>query len=150
MIQIICPVDSFKHYEKPIIEFQKRLGKKVKLIKIKPSKKKEETEVKKEETERLKQILEKTKGYKVLLCIDGNSLNSIEFERFLSEKQMNFSDITFVIGGAFGVDFEKIQDLIDYKFSFSKMTFPHSLALLTLYEQLYRAESIKTGKKYHK
>ncbi len=150
MIKILSFVDSFKQYEKPILEFQKRLGKKVELIKIKPSKKKEEVEVKKEETEKLRQILEKTKWYKVLLFIDGKNFDSIEFEKFLSEKQMNFSEIVFIIWWAFWVDFEKIKDLIDYKFSFSKMTFPHSLALLMLYEQLYRAETIKIWKNYHK
>ncbi len=150
MIKILSFVDSFKQYEKAILEFQKRLGKKVELVKLKPSKKKEEVEVKKEETEKLRQALEKTKWYKVLLYIDGKSFSSIEFERFLSEKEMNYKDIIFIIWWAFWVDFEKIKDEIDYKFSFSKMTFPHSLALLMLYEQLYRAETIKIWKSYHK
>ncbi len=61
MIKILSFVDSFKQYEKPISEFQKRLGKKVELIKLKPSKKREESEMKKEETDRLLQVLEKTK-----------------------------------------------------------------------------------------
>lgn len=150
MIKILSFVDSFKQYEKPISEFQKRLGKKVELIKLKPSKKREESEMKKEETDRLLQVLEKTKWYKVLLFIGGKNFDSIEFEKFIAEKEMNFGEVVFIIWGAFWVDFEKIQHLIDYKFSFSKMTFPHSLALLILYEQLYRSDTIKSGKNYHK
>ncbi len=150
MIKILSFVDSFKQYEKAILEFQKRLGKKVELVRLKPSKKKEEKEVKKEESEKLLEILKKTKWYKVLLFIDGKNFNSIEFEKFLREKELNFSDIVFIIWWAFWVDFEKIKNEIDYNFSFSKMTFPHCLALLMLLEQIYRAESIKVWKNYHK
>jgi hypothetical protein len=38
MIKIISFVDSFKHYDEPIKEFQKRLGKDIELIKLKPIK----------------------------------------------------------------------------------------------------------------
>lgn len=150
MIKILSFVDSFKQYEKWVLEFQKRLTKKVELIKLKPSKKKEEIEVKKEETEKLKEVLEKTKWYKVLLFINWKNFDSLEFQKFIEEKEINFWNVVFIIWWAFWVDFEKIKDVIDYKFSFSKMTFPHSLALLMLYEQLYRAETIKIWKNYHK
>ena len=45
MIKIIAFVDSFKHYSEPIKEFQKRLWKKVDFLKLKPSSKKNISEI---------------------------------------------------------------------------------------------------------
>ncbi|ATU05769.1 hypothetical protein BKN14_05030 [Candidatus Gracilibacteria bacterium HOT-871] len=149
MIKIIAFVDSFKHYSEPIKEFQKRLGKKVDFLKLKPSSKKNISEIIKEETQVLEEILKKQKGYKVLLYINGKTFDSLDFAKFVEEKQVQFSDIVFIIGGAFGVDFEKISENIDFKFSFGPMTFPHSLAILMLLEQVYRAQTIKKGSSYH-
>lgn len=149
MIKIISFVDSFKHYEEPIKEFQKRLGKSVEFVKLKPSKKKNISEIISEETSELKKILEKTKWYKVLLFINGKIMDSVEFQKFIEEKQTNFSDIVFVIWWAYWVDFEKISENIDFKFSFWPMTFPHSQAIMMLFEQIYRAETIKKWSGYH-
>ncbi|RAL57681.1 hypothetical protein BLD25_01990 [Candidatus Gracilibacteria bacterium GN02-872] len=149
MIKIIAFVDSFKHYSESIKEFQKRLGKKVDFLKLKPSSKKNISEIIKEETQVLEEILKKQKGYKVLLYINGKTFDSLDFTKFVEEKQAQFSDLIFVIGGAYGVDFGKIKNLIDFCFSFSPMTFPHCQAILMIYEQIYRAETIKTGSSYH-
>ncbi|RKW23117.1 23S rRNA (pseudouridine(1915)-N(3))-methyltransferase RlmH [Candidatus Gracilibacteria bacterium] len=149
MIKIIAFVDSFKHYNEPILEFQKRLGKTIDFIKLKPSKKKEISEIIAEETDILKKYLEKIKGFKILLFINGKTLDSVSFSEFIEEKQVQFSDIVFIIGGAFGVDFEKISENIDFKFSFGPMTFPHFQAILMLFEQIYRAQTIKKGSSYH-
>jgi hypothetical protein len=61
MIKIISPVDSFKHYKEPINEFLKRLGKKVEIVKLKPSKYEKIEKVVDEETKELQKILLKTK-----------------------------------------------------------------------------------------
>lgn len=61
MIKIISFVDSFKHYEEPIREFQKRLWKSVEFIKLKPSKKKNISEIILDETEILKKKFRKNK-----------------------------------------------------------------------------------------
>ena len=149
MIKIISFVDSFKHYNEPIKEFQKRLWKKVDFLKLKPSKKNEISEIIAEETDILKKYLEKTKWFKVLLFINWKMLDSIKFGEFIEEKQVQFSDIVFIIWWAFWVDFEKISENIDFKFSFWPMTFPHSQAILMLFEQIYRAQTIKKGSSYH-
>jgi len=149
MIKIIAFVDSFKHYNEPILEFQKRLWKTIDFIKLKPSKKKEISEIIAEETDILKKYLEKTKWFKILLFINWKTLDSVSFSEFIEEKQVQFSDIVFIIWWAFWVDFEKISENIDFRFSFWPMTFPHSLAILMLLEQVYRAQTIKKWSSYH-
>jgi len=149
MIKIISFVDSFKHYDEPIKEFQKRLWKTIEFIKLKPSKRIEINEILLEETIELKKYLEKIKWYKVLLYIDSKTMDTIQFSKFILETQMKYWDVIFIIGWAYWVIFEKIEDLIDLKISFSPMTFPHAQAIMMLYEQLYRVSCIKSGVKYH-
>ena len=149
MIKIISFVDSFKHYEEPIKEFQKRLWKQVQFVKLKPSKRKESKEIIKDESNNLLKILEKTKWYKVLLYIDSKELDTLEFAKMIESKQMQYSDIVFIIGWAYWVDYNIIKKEIDFKLSLSPMTFPHSQAIMMLFEQVYRASCIKKGIKYH-
>jgi 23S rRNA (pseudouridine1915-N3)-methyltransferase len=56
--------------------------------------------------------------------------------------------LVFIIGGAFGVS-EEIKSCANATFKLSSLTFPHMLVRLLLVEQLYRAQSILTGGKYH-
>lgn len=58
------------------------------------------------------------------------------------------SEMTFVIGGAFGVS-EKLRNAARLRLSFSPMTFTHQMVRLLLVEQLYRACKINRGEPYH-
>lgn len=59
------------------------------------------------------------------------------------------SSACFLIGSSFGIA-QRVKDKADFKLSMSPMTFPHHLARIMVLEQLYRAEAIQAGSKYHK
>lgn len=57
--------------------------------------------------------------------------------------------IVFLIGGPHGLSLA-CKERADYLLSFSQMTFPHQLARLILFEQIYRAFTILRGLPYHR
>jgi len=59
------------------------------------------------------------------------------------------SELTFIIGGSYGVS-KEVEDKVQFKLSFSKLTFPHQLMRVILMEQIYRAFTIINNKGYHK
>ncbi|MFH1652601.1 MAG: 23S rRNA (pseudouridine(1915)-N(3))-methyltransferase RlmH [Pseudomonadota bacterium] len=96
----------------------------------------------------LKQIL--PQSYVVALDLTGKQLSSEELAAEIQGWQnSSVREVVFVIGGALGLDPEVLHraNLI---ISLSKMTFPHEMCPLILFEQLYRAFSILRGEKYHK
>ena len=87
------------------------------------------------------------------LCIftpEGKILSSEEFAGKIKEvKNMGKSSACFLIGSSFGIS-QKVKDKADFKLSMGRMTFPHHLARIMVLEQIYRAEAIQAGSKYHK
>jgi 23S rRNA (pseudouridine1915-N3)-methyltransferase len=84
------------------------------------------------------------------LTPEGKLLSSEELADTLkSVKNSGKSSACFLIGSSFGMD-PSLKAQADFKLSMSKMTFPHHLARVMVLEQLYRAESIQAGSKYHK
>ena len=87
------------------------------------------------------------------LCVftpEGKLLSSEALAQKMGDiKISGKSSACFLIGSSFGIS-PKIKNIADMKLSMSPMTFPHHLARIMVLEQLYRAEAIQAGSKYHK
>ncbi len=89
-------------------------------------------------------------SYVFSMCIEGKQMSSEELSVKIEDMALcGKSNITFIIGSSFGLS-DEIKRMSDFKFSMSKMTFPHKLARIMLTEQIYRAFSISNNAKYHK
>lgn len=109
----------------------------------------EEKKIRQKEGERLLKVLSK-QDYVILLDRQGKELSSPELAVFLEKKALaGQSSLVFIIGGSLGAD-EDVQKRADYRWSFSKLTFPHQLIRLVLVEQIYRAFKINKNEPYHK
>ena len=84
----------------------------------------------------------------VLLDEHGKELRSIEFARWLEQKQQTARRLVFVIGGPYGFS-DAVYARANEKLSLSKMTFSHQMVRLIFTEQLYRACTIIKGEPYH-
>ena len=60
-----------------------------------------------------------------------------------------FQSICFVLGSAYGLA-PDVKRRAHESWSFGRLTLPHDLARVVLWEQLYRAQSILKGEPYHK
>ena len=87
------------------------------------------------------------------LCVltpEGKLLSSEELAKKMKDVKLSGkSSACFVIGSSFGMS-PRVKEKADFKLSMSPMTFPHHLARVMVLEQLYRAEAIQAGSKYHK
>lgn len=95
------------------------------------------------------EILRAVRGYKILLDIEGQQFTSNELAKKIEKVSLSNSEITFIIGGSYGVS-EKVKEQVDFRLSFGKITLPHNLARVVLVEQIYRAFMITSGSTYHK
>ena len=85
-----------------------------------------------------------------VLTPEGKIISSEELAAQIRDvKNSGKSSACFLIGSSFGIA-RKIKEKADFKLSMSRMTFPHHLARIMVLEQLYRAEAIQAGSKYHK
>lgn len=85
-----------------------------------------------------------------VLTPEGRELSSEKFAEKLGEVKLSGkSSACFLIGSSFGMA-QRVKQKADFKLSMGPMTFPHHLARIMVLEQLYRAEAIQAGSKYHK
>ena len=81
---------------------------------------------------------------------EGKTLSSPDFaEKLRQVKLSGKSNACFLIGSSFGMS-PRVKNQADFQLSMGPMTFPHHLARIMVLEQLYRAEAIQAGSKYHK
>ena len=146
-----------KFYREALAEYTKRLSRycKLEILEVADEKTPENASRREEE------LLLQKEGERILryikpemtvfaLAIEGESLNSTDFAQVIERQGLQgHSSLAFLIGGSLGLHPDVLKQC-HRKISFSPMTFPHHLARIMVLEQLYRAESIQAGSKYHK
>lgn len=147
MYNILSISDSDKHRNSAIQEYEKRLGKLVNIENIKPSKNWTHQQIIQKDTENIVQILEKryNQYYKILMSKDGKLTTTEELERTIHK----YNHVVFIIWWPYWLNENQLNTIVDEKIWFGKITLPHWLAKLTLVEQIYRCETIRSGKSYH-
>lgn len=144
-------------YRDAAAEFQKRLGRYVKLEILETPDEKTPEDASLAERQKILDLegdrllkLMRQDAYVIALAIQGKMLDSVE----LSEKIRLLGvggtrRIIFVIGGSLGLS-DAVLRRADFRLSFSKMTFPHQLMRVVLLEQIYRSYRIMNREPYHK
>ena len=85
----------------------------------------------------------------IAMCIKAKAPDSVGLSDLMQKWSLDGRRNVFIIGGSNGIS-DEVLARADERVSFSNLTFPHGLMRVILLEQLYRAERIRTGEKYHK
>lgn len=139
-----------KYLKEAISEYTKRLSKYTKLEIIELNDYDFDNKnivLEKEKDQILKYINDK--DYIITLEIEGKQFSSTEFAEKIDNIFLSNSNITFIIGGSYGLH-DDIKKKSNLALSFSKFTFPHQLFRVILLEQIYRAFKIIKNESYHK
>ena len=150
MIKIITVGKLKEEYFKDAVnEYLKRLSKytKIDLIEVSDENYDIVKTLEKERDSILKHVNDK--DYIITMEIEGRELTSVELSKKINDTLITNSDITFIIGGSYGLH-DDIKKRSNYALSFSKMTFPHQLFRVMLLEQIYRSFKILNNETYHK
>jgi len=96
-------------------------------------------------------LLQRSEGMlRIVLDERGAELTSRAFaEKISGWEQNSVKSVAILIGGADGHT-AALREAAGWTWALSKLTLQHELALVVLYEQLYRAYSIKAGLPYHR
>ncbi len=86
---------------------------------------------------------------KVALCVEGREYDSVALARLVEKYGDEKGRISFIIGSSHGLS-DAVKAAADLRLSVSKLTFPHQLMRVVLFEALYRSMTIIAGKRYHK
>jgi 23S rRNA (pseudouridine1915-N3)-methyltransferase len=85
----------------------------------------------------------------VALSRRGEPWTSAQLAELVGRWEMDGRDVTFAIGDADGLPEETLRRA-ERTWSLGPLTLPHELARVVLYEQLYRAHTIRRGEPYHR
>ncbi|PYP57645.1 MAG: 23S rRNA (pseudouridine(1915)-N(3))-methyltransferase RlmH [Gemmatimonadetes bacterium] len=85
----------------------------------------------------------------VALTRRGEEWTSGQLAEWTGRWEMEGRDITFAIGGADTLPDEVLRKA-ERLWSLSRLTLPHEVARVVVYEQLYRAHTIRRGEPYHR
>jgi 23S rRNA (pseudouridine1915-N3)-methyltransferase len=87
--------------------------------------------------------------YVVALDERGSEMTTRELASWLATRLQDGSDLAFLIGGPDGFAADVLRRA-DFKWSLSRLTFPHALVRVVLAEQLYRAHGVLSNHPYHR
>ncbi len=85
----------------------------------------------------------------VALAERGESCTSDQLAEWTARWEREGREVTIALGGADGLP-DPVLARAERLWSLSRLTFPHELARVILYEQLYRAYTIRRGEPYHR
>jgi len=85
----------------------------------------------------------------IVLDPDGDNLSSPQLASLLERTTTRSLKPTFLMGGPEGLD-RSLMPPSAHTIAFGRATWPHLLARVMLMEQLYRAQEILSGTKYHR
>lgn len=139
-----------KYLQEAIVEYKKRISKYTNLgiIEVKDEGLVEEKKALELEATKIEKHLG-DREYIITMEIDGNEYSSPEFAEKIRKTLIENSNITFIIGGSYGLA-DSIKNRANLHLSFSKLTFPHQLFRVILLEQIYRVYKINNNESYHK
>ncbi len=87
--------------------------------------------------------------FKIAMCVEGKEYDSVGLSELIRRASDEKGRIALIIGSSHGLS-EKVKRECDARISLSKLTFPHQLMRVILFEALYRSFTIIAGKRYHK
>ena len=85
----------------------------------------------------------------VALAEQGDQWTSAQLADWTARWELEGRDVTFALGGAEALPAPVLRGA-ERIWSLSRLTFPHELARVVLYEQLYRGYTIRRGEPYHR
>ena len=88
-------------------------------------------------------------AYKIALCVEGREMSSEALAEVVRGAQDTTGKLALIIGSSHGLS-DKVKAAANLRLSFSRLTFPHQLIRVNLWEALYRSFTIISGRKYHK
>ena len=86
---------------------------------------------------------------RIAMCVEGREYDSPALASLIGSMADERGRITLIIGSSHGLS-ETVKRECQLRLSLSKLTFPHQLMRVILFEALYRSFTILAGKKYHK
>ena len=152
IILLLVGKTTSKHIGACINDYVERIGHYVPfelqvIPELKQTKHLTEAQQKQMEGEQLLRALQPTDDV-VLLDERGKELRSMEFARWIEQKQHTARRLVFIIGGPYGFSpdlYARAKEML----SLSRMTFSHQMVRLFFTEQIYRACTIIKGEPYH-
>ena len=149
MLKIICIGKKHEKWiEDAILRYEKRLNKPFNLQwQILPHSAFQNVAARGDESNRILAKIDQ-RDFVILLDETGQNIDSPRFSKLLQDNFLASRPIVLVIGGAYGVD-QNLKTRADFIWSLSRLVFPHMLVRLILAEQIYRAQEIAAGSRYH-